>query len=71
MVYIPRMAETLTIPEFAEKLGVSRDTIERLIKSKKIKAVKMNPYAGRTSPLLIPASELTKALRLRNEQAKR
>lgn len=65
------MAKTYTIPQFAEVLGVSRDTVERLIKIGKIKATKKNPFAGRTSPLLIPASELERAKKLQHEQAKR
>lgn len=64
------MTQRITIPEFADALGVSRKTVERLIKDRKIKAVKKNPFAGRTSPLLIPVSELTKAKKLRDEQAK-
>lgn len=52
------MKKNITIPQFAVELGLSRTTIERMIKSNKIKAVKKNPLAGRTSPLLIPASEL-------------
>lgn len=64
------MAKTLTIPEFADALGVSRDTVERLIKSGKIKAAKKNPFGGRTSPLMIPASELARAKKLRDEQTK-
>lgn len=58
------MAKNYTIPQLAEVLGVSRDTVERLIKEKKIKAVRKNPLAGRTSPLLIPASELDRVKKL-------
>lgn len=65
------MTKTMTIPQFADALGVSRKTVERLIKTKKIKAAKLNPFGGITSPLVIPASELTRAKRLRDEQAKR
>lgn len=64
------MAKTYTIPQLADALGVSRTTIQRMIKDKKIKAVKLNPFAGKTSPLLIPESEYKKIERLRNEQAK-
>lgn len=64
------MNNTVTIPEFAEALGVSRATIERMIKKNKIKAVKKNPLAGRTSPLLIPASELQRVKKLQNVTAK-
>lgn len=64
------MQKTLSIPEFAEALGVSRTTVQRLIVAKKIKAVKSNPFGGKTSPFVIPASELERAKKLRNEQAK-
>lgn len=60
------MNKTITIPEFADALGVSRATVERLIKDNKIKAVKKNPLAGRTSPLLIPAAELVRVKKLQN-----
>lgn len=61
------MVETLTIPEFASALGVSRTTVERMIKDRKIKAAKKNPFAGRTSPLLIPRSELQRVKKLQHE----
>jgi excisionase family DNA binding protein len=64
------MATNLTIPQFADALGVSRTTVQRMIQNKAIKAVKKNPLAGRTSPLLIPASELARVKKLQNEQAK-
>lgn len=64
------MAQTLTIPQFADALGVSRTTVQRMIKDKKIKAVKQNPFAGRTSPLLIPIAELKRVQKLQNEPTK-
>lgn len=64
------MMKTVTISQFAESLGVSRDTIERMIKQNKIKAVKKNPLAGRTSPLLIPASELERVKKMQNVSTK-
>jgi len=63
------MKKPLTVPEFADALGVSRKTIEREIKRGNIKAVRKNPLAGRTSPFLIPASELARALKLREKGA--
>lgn len=65
------MAKHLTTSQFADALGVSRDTVERMIKMGKIKAAKKNPIAGRTSPLLIPDTELVRVKKLQNEQAKR
>jgi excisionase family DNA binding protein len=61
--------KTVTINYFAEAVGVSRDTIERAIKLKKLKAVKKNPLAGGTSPLLIPVSELDRWKKLQNGKA--
>jgi excisionase family DNA binding protein len=65
------MKQPMTVNEFAEMLGVSRDTVERMIKQRKIKAVKKNPLGGRTSPLVIPAVEVERVKKLRNDQAKR
>jgi excisionase family DNA binding protein len=45
-------------------LGVSRDTIERMIKQGKLKATRKNPLAGKTSALLIPASEVERVKKL-------
>jgi len=64
------MTKYISIPTFADALGVSRTTVERLIRQRKIKAVKTNPLAGRTSPLLIPSEELARLLKLRNVKAK-
>jgi excisionase family DNA binding protein len=63
------MTERITIPQFAERIGVSRKTIEREIKRGNIKAVKQNPLAGRTSPLLIPISELVRWKKLQAKGA--
>ena len=65
------MKKRITIPEFALALGVSRKTVERLIKDGKIEAVKKNPLAGRTSPFLIPVEELTRLKRMQDGQAQR
>lgn len=61
------MTDRITIPEFAEALGVSRKTIEREIKRGNIKAVRKNPLAGRTSPLLILATELKRWKKLQEK----
>lgn len=65
------MKNTYTTSEFAIVLGLSRDTIERMIKSGKIKAAKRNPFGGKTSPLMIPASELARAKKMRNVTTKK
>jgi hypothetical protein len=63
--------KTLTVQEFADAVGdISHDTVTRLVKSGDIKGSKKNPFA-RTSPILIPASEVDRFKRLvNNEQAK-
>jgi excisionase family DNA binding protein len=58
------MKQPVTIAQFAEMLGVSRDTVERMIKQRKLKAAKKNPLGGRTSPLVIPASEVERVKKL-------
>lgn len=63
------MNKLLTIPEFANAVQVNRKTIEREIKRGNIKAARKNPLAGRTSPFLIPASELVRWLKLQKKSA--
>jgi excisionase family DNA binding protein len=58
------MTKTVSTTQFAEMLGVSRDTIERMIKQGKLKATRKNPLAGKTSALLIPASEVERVKKL-------
>lgn len=65
------MVTTVTVQAFANEIGVSRDTIEREIKRGNIKAVKKNPFAGRTSPLLIPVAELKRWKKMQDGKAKR
>lgn len=62
--------DTLTIPEFAEKLNVSRFTVQKWVTSGKVKGTKKGPFPGRTSPILIPASELDRVLKLIEEAQK-
>jgi excisionase family DNA binding protein len=63
------MNKQLTIPEFADAVNVNRKTIEREIRRGNIKAARKNPLAGRTSPFLIPASELARWLKLQKKSA--
>lgn len=51
------MPKVLTVSEFAEKSGLSHDTVTRLVKEGKIAGRKKNPFR-RTSPFLIPESEV-------------
>jgi len=56
--------ETVTVPEFAEKVGVERETVTRWVQSGKVKGKKKGPFPGKTSPILIPVSELERVLKL-------
>jgi transposase len=66
------MAKTdlMTIPMFAEKVGVNRFTVQKWVKSGKVKGFKKDPFQGRTSPIFIPVSELERVLKLmaKNEE---
>lgn len=61
---------TLTVQEFAEKVGLSHDTVVRLVKDGKIKGQKKNPFAV-TSPFLIPASEVERFRKAAEHGAKK
>jgi len=65
------MKQTLTIVQFANALGVSRDTVERWVKTGKVNGQRKSPFPGKTSPFIIPASELERVKKLQNEQAKK
>jgi len=56
--------QTITIPEFAEQIGVDRNTVSRWVKSGKVKGTKKGPFPGKTSPILIPISELERVKKL-------
>ena len=59
--------DLMTIPMFAEKVGVSRNTVSRWVQSGKVKGFKKDPFNGRTSPVFIPVSELERVLKLMKE----
>jgi excisionase family DNA binding protein len=61
------MNKQMTLLELANALGISRKTVEREIKRGNIKAVKANPFGGITSPLVIPAAEVKRVLKLREK----
>ena len=56
--------DTVTVPEFAAKIGVARNTVTRWVQSGKVKGTKKGPFRGRYSPILIPKSELERVLKL-------
>jgi transposase len=57
----------MTVPMFAEKLGVTRATVTRWVQSGKVKGFKKDPFQGRTSPVFIPISELERVMKLSND----
>ena len=56
--------DLMTIPMFAAKIGVARNTVSRWVQSGKVKGFKKDPFDGRTSPVFIPESELERVLKL-------
>jgi len=56
--------KNISTREFADALGVSRDTVERWVKFGKVKGQKAGPFPGKTSSILIPASELERVKKL-------
>ena len=65
-----KKAETVTLLEFAEKVGVSRETATRWVRLGKVKGFKKNPFQARTAPIFIPISELERVLELIEEAQK-
>jgi len=64
------MTKTISTREFADALGVSRDTVERWVKFGKVKGQKSGPFPGKTSSILIPVSELERVKKLVNNAPK-
>jgi excisionase family DNA binding protein len=58
------MADKYTIREVAELLGVSHDTVTRWVKSGKVEGVRRGPFPGKTTPILISASEVKRVQKL-------
>jgi predicted site-specific integrase-resolvase len=56
--------ETITVPEFAEQVGVNRVTVSRWVQAGLVKGSKSGPFPGKTSRILIPVSELHRVLKL-------
>jgi transposase len=56
--------DLMTVPMFAEKVGVNRFTVLKWVRSGKVKGFKKDPFEGRTSPIFIPVSELERVLKL-------
>ena len=60
--------DLMTVPMFAEKVGVDRNTVTKWVRSGKVKGFKKDPFNGRTSPIFIPITELERVLKLMAEQ---
>lgn len=50
------------VAEAAERTGLSRKQIATMIRTKQIKARKLNPHKARNSPWLIPETEIARVL---------
>lgn len=59
--------DSLSIKEAAEELGLSHDTVTRLVKSKKLIGKPLNPFAL-TSPVFISRSEIERFKKVRNDK---
>lgn len=62
--YYARTSDELTTKQIAELLSVSHDTIARWVKLGKIKARRKGIFPGKTSPILIPKSEVARLKKL-------
>jgi len=59
--------DTFTVPEFAEEMGVDRNTVTKWVRSGLVKGFKKDPFQRKTSPILIPKSELPRLKKLMEE----
>ena len=66
IVLMPK-TDLLTVPMFAQEVGVSRFTVLKWVQSGKVKGFKKDPFNGRTSPIFIPVSEVERVLKLMKE----
>jgi predicted site-specific integrase-resolvase len=62
-MHIKHTTKELTVSEFAERLGVSRDMVIRWWRNGLLKGKKQNPFA-RNSPVFIPSSELDRMMKV-------
>ena len=56
--------QMITVQEFADEIGVARNTVSRWVQAGKVKGIKKGPFPGKTSPILIPISELERVKKL-------
>jgi len=62
-----KKTDTVTVTEFAEQAGVDRNTVTLWVRAGKVKGSKKGPFPGKTSPILIPRSELERVKKLISE----
>jgi transposase len=62
-----KKTDTVTVQEFADEIGVARNTVSRWVQAGKVKGIKQGPFPGKTSPILIPVSELERVKKLMDE----
>jgi len=62
--------DTLTVPEFAAALDVDRNTVTKWVRLGKLKGKKKGPFPGKTSPILIPRSELERVKKQMEQEEK-
>jgi predicted site-specific integrase-resolvase len=59
--------DLMTVAQFADEIGVARNTVSRWVQSGKVKGFKKDPFQGRTSPVFIPKTELERVKKLMAE----
>jgi excisionase family DNA binding protein len=59
-----KKTDTVTVTEFAEQVGVDRNTVTDWVRAGKVKGIKKGPFPGKTTPISIPRSELERVLKL-------
>jgi transposase len=62
--------QAVSVKQFADEFNVSTDTVLLWVKSGKVKGSKKGPFPGRTSPILIPNSELERVKKLMELRSK-
>ena len=54
----------MTVPQFADAVGVRRETVTRWVQNGKVKGFKKDPFQAKTSPIFIPRSEIERVKKL-------
>jgi hypothetical protein len=59
----------LTLRQFAEEMQVSYWVAHGWVSSGKVKGYKKGPFPGKTSPIMIPAAEVTRVKELMSNES--